>query len=427
MDMMNAHNTTGVDRYVNTLINALKNIPTIQLYWVCFCNDNNLLLHQEMVMDGYVKYIVPLPQDYMNIIKTPFWMNKYNKHVYRIISHLFVDKEQIVIHLHTLNLINLALYINQYIDVKIITHLHCIPWKNLYNSDLSCFNKLYFNEKSKKIINYRDYLTNHSELQSYRDCDGIICVTRCAKEFLIKTMSIPASKIAVIPNGIEDYNQNYTPRKFEGNLTALYVGNGSKSKGLEFILQALVKVKRSGYTLPLKIAGNVTDKYKKELISNYPSIEFKFLGLLQFDELKHVYASCDIGLIGSLQEQASYVAIEMAMYALPIVTTAVDGLDEMFQDNVNALKVRSKFSKSKGLRVDVSHYSAKIITLLEDRLLCSTLSESSRKLYLEELNLKAMVDFTVNVYINGGFFATLGGDSLSKFQIESNHNRLLSI
>lgn len=45
----------------------------------------------------------------------------------------------------------------------------------------------------------------------------------------------------------------------------------------------------------------------------------------------------------SLQEQHSYAAIEMAMFGMPMIITAVDGLDEMFVDEISCLKVNTLF------------------------------------------------------------------------------------
>jgi glycosyltransferase involved in cell wall biosynthesis len=121
-------------------------------------------------------------------------------------------------------------------------------------------------------------------------------------------------------------------------------------------------------------------------------------GRIPFEELKKLYAQCDIGIIASLQEQASYVAIEMAMFGLPIVSTAVDGLDEIFTDEINALKVRTKFSPIFGLSVDVEMMAKQIVRLIEDENMREMLSQNVRQLYEQRFNLDLMIDRTVSVY-----------------------------
>ena len=86
------------------------------------------------------------------------------------------------------------------------------------------------------------------------------------------------------------------------------------------------------------------------------------------------------------------------MSGLPVITTAVDGLDEMFTDNVNALKVNTTFSKVSGLSVDTGEMSEKIITLIEDKMLRMQLGRNARQLYENELTLERMMKQTVKVY-----------------------------
>ena len=86
------------------------------------------------------------------------------------------------------------------------------------------------------------------------------------------------------------------------------------------------------------------------------------------------------------------------MFGLPIITTAVDGLDEIFTDELNALKVNTIFSPVFGLSVDVEQMANQLIRLIADGDLRIKLSENARKLYEQELNLDLMMDRTVEVY-----------------------------
>lgn len=106
----------------------------------------------------------------------------------------------------------------------------------------------------------------------------------------------------------------------------------------------------------------------------------------------------DMGIIASLQEQSSYVAIEMTMFGLPIITTAVDGLDETFTDGINALKVNTIFSPVFGLSADVEMLVEKIVLLIESSELKSYLSNNVRKIYEQELHLNLMLERKIDVY-----------------------------
>lgn len=405
MDMSHAANTSGVDRYMSTLIGGLRKYPEIKLHWIHLRNDDKLLFPKEEKIEHYVKYSIPMPQQYNTIIAERYWIRKYNEQVYRLTKHLFEGKENCIIHLHTLNLIDLAVYIREQISCKIITHLHCIPWKGLYNSDKKRFNKLYEltyedNNLAEKT-NPEIYVTNNCELQSYAAPDTLVCVTHCAVDFLKDCIHHYTENIHVIPNGINDVTNQTVKRKNKSKnemFHCLYVGVVSESKGVLYVLNALRLVKQQGYKVSLTIAGTCNPQFQNKLKQDFSDLEVDVKGRIPFDELKKLYAQCDIGIIASLQEQASYVAIEMAMFGLPIVSTAVDGLDEIFTDEINALKVHTKFSPFFGLSVDVKMMAKQIVRLIEDEKLREILSQNVRVLYKQKLNLDLMINRTINVY-----------------------------
>jgi hypothetical protein len=143
IDMSNADNTSGVDRYMGLLLNGLKQYKDISVCRIHLVHNVSMLLYSENSRDGYHEVTIPLPQRFNEILSQKFWMQKYNEQVFHLVRHLFDNKQNCILHLHTLNLIDLALYIKKLHPCKIITHLHCIPWKDLYNKDSKRFNFLY--------------------------------------------------------------------------------------------------------------------------------------------------------------------------------------------------------------------------------------------------------------------------------------------
>jgi glycosyltransferase involved in cell wall biosynthesis len=283
-----------------------------------------------------------------------------------------------------------------------VTHLHCIPWKNLYNKNKKKFNHLYtlFYLNESEVTNPAIFFTHNCEKESFSLPDKIIPVTNSGKYFLQKIMKIHNKNIVVISNGIADFGEDNCKKVKHSSDTfhCIFVGLLSESKGLFYLLDALQQVQAKGYKVNLNVAGMCRPILREYLEYKYSRININLLGQISFEELQKYYKESDIGIIASLQEQCSYAAIEMAMFGLPIITTAVDGLDEMFTDGVNALKVNTLFSKVFGLRVDTDMMADKIITLIENDELRRQLGQNARKLYKERFNLEQMIQQTVGVY-----------------------------
>lgn len=401
MDMSISGNTSGVDRYISMLFRGLSSCQNINVYRINLQHNPATLFVKEEVSDEYTCITVPLPQRYDEIITEKYWTAKYNEQVLRLIKHLFTHDNKSIIHIHTLNLIDLAVLIKKEFGCKIIAHLHCIPWKSLYNTNNPLFNKLYNNYYCDDVLeDNKRYLTNHSELESYRVPDLIICVTNCAKEFLTKCLNIPSQKIIVIPNGLEELRRDELKeiKRISDEVQLLYVGVLSESKGLKYILKSLKIVASQGYNVKLTVAGRASEGLIEKLEKRYHNLPVAFVGQLPFNELQNYYETSDIGVIGSLQEQSSYVAIEMCQYGMPIITTAVDGLDEMFTDGVNALKEQTNFSVPFGLSVDVEQMARQIIKLITNPHLRNMLGVNSRALYEESFSLENMMCKTINAY-----------------------------
>lgn len=93
--MSHAANTSGVDRYIGTLIGGLRNFLEIKTHWIHLRNDNTLLFPKEETTRHYIKCTIPLPQQYHTIISERFWLRKYNEQVYRLTKHLFDRKKKL--------------------------------------------------------------------------------------------------------------------------------------------------------------------------------------------------------------------------------------------------------------------------------------------------------------------------------------------
>ncbi len=402
MDMSIKGNTSGVDRYLKMLVRGLRKVEGLELYWISLVSDPSLLSPIIETEDNYTKHTIPLPIKCNEIIQEFYWGEQFYQQVYRLVApHICNDNKICVLHLHTLNLIDLAyLFKQKNPKYKIITHLHCIPWKSYLNSAPQRFNQLYVQWEQQRKVNKEklpNLMTTHSELRSYEKADKLIALTECAKELVLTVSN--QKDIEIVPNGLIDFKpKEQKTIKSDIELHLLYVGIVSPSKGLKYILEAMSIAQKQDCNIKLSVAGKSNELHQKELIGQYKDLDINFLGLIPFKKLLDLYQSCDAGIIASMQEQCSYVAIEMMMMGLPIITTAVDGLDEMFTDEVNALKVPLQFSPILGLRVDTQKMAKQIIRLCKSKTLRNKLGNNAREEYRRTYQQDMMINQTISIY-----------------------------
>jgi len=79
-----------------------------------------------------------------------------------------------------------------------------------------------------------------------------------------------------------------------------------------------------------------------------------------------------------LTENCSYVAIEMMMHGLPMITSAAPGLAEMTEDGVSSLQVPLIIKEDK-VEIDTSLLTEKMLYLLHHPKEARQLGENGRK------------------------------------------------
>ncbi len=130
----------------------------------------------------------------------------------------------------------------------------------------------------------------------------------------------------------------------------------------------------------------------------YKDLNIDYMGQVPFEKLAELYSSCSFGVIPSLHEQCSYVALEMAMFSLPVIVSEVDALAEMFTHEETALLTPLVFDADFGLTADTAAFADNIIRLIEDRELREKLSRGIGRQYEESFTLGKMVEETMKVY-----------------------------
>lgn len=176
--------------------------------------------------------------------------------------------------------------------------------------------------------------------------DVIVPVSNNGKNYL-QQKSAPLEKLVTIHNGIspklfikgeikECMRSKYGLKK-DAKLI-LYSGRLDEGKGLNYLLEAFVLIAKRNPDCHLMLAGDGDFKGIIELARPI-SARVSYLGFIPFVDLIALYRESTIGVIPSLKEECSYVALEMLHSGLPVVASNVGGLKEIFSHDKDALLV----------------------------------------------------------------------------------------
>jgi len=184
-----------------------------------------------------------------------------------------------------------------------------------------------------------------TEQGTYQMADRMITVTRHGEGHLV-TKGVDENKIRVIYNGIDPnpFNQEYRvniKEKYglsEKEHLILFSGRIDPIKGLDYLASAFEMLLKRIPDCRLVIAGNGDFESLIKATCRFSS-HISFLGFIPFDDLVLLYHAATIGVIPSLEEHCSYVALEMLFCGLPVVASNMGGLKEIFVHNENAFLV----------------------------------------------------------------------------------------
>ncbi|MFZ5430211.1 MAG: glycosyltransferase family 4 protein [Bacteroidota bacterium] len=260
--------------------------------------------------------------------------------------------------------------------------------------------QFYFGEALKNIFNGQLIYTQHLfipigkqpagqvnlEEKVYRLANHFVTVTNHGKAHLMEK-GVEAAKVTPVYNGtLPDIfagrtNKLNTRRKYgfgANEKLVVYSGRIDPIKGLKYLAIAFTILLKRYPDCRLVIAG---DGNFSELMEHCRAISGKvsYLGFLPYADLIGLYKCADIGVIPSLEEHCSYVALEMLFSGLPVVASDIGGLREIFVHGRNALltDVVPGSENMYGIAPDVEKFAENMYSLLVKPELRKTMSKHS--------------------------------------------------
>lgn len=333
----------GIGTYIKELTSGLKN-QEINIVVVCLDADKTEFTIEEQ---GEIKYwYIPLGKN-----STSICYDFYYKTVVSLLRVSIKNTNKMIFHLNSMHDYQLAVYLREVFECKILLVVHYMDWSFALKGDLSRMRKIISQPKEKITNPLEKSALNYFEedRKLLKNVDHIVCLADYARDILCMDYGIESEKITVINNGLEDRAKPLTSIERSGlkekyrinpdEKIILYAGRLDEIKGISYLIKAFKKVLEYVPDCRLWIIG---DGAYNPLFKEAEGIWNKicFTGRISQEYLFELYSIADVGVIPSLFEPFGYVAAEMMMHSLPIVVTATTGLDEIVEDGISGLKVQ---------------------------------------------------------------------------------------
>ncbi|RLE84538.1 MAG: glycogen synthase [Thermoprotei archaeon] len=247
---------------------------------------------------------------------------------------LAVNKDPIdsdIVHFHTWYMALGGVYAKKLYGVKLVTTVHSLeprrPWK-----------------RDSLGMGYN--LSTWAERIGLSECDMVIAVSNYMKNDIVELYNIPANKIKVIHNGIDEKIWKPTEdrsvlRKYGIRMPyALFVGRISRQKGILDLLKAAKLLPK--YVNVVLVTGKPDDprllSEVKRRIADLGNIIW-INKMMSEEELVPLYTLASVFVCPSIYEPFGIVNLEAMSTETPVVATKVGGITEVVSHGRTGLLV----------------------------------------------------------------------------------------
>lgn len=221
-----------------------------------------------------------------------------------------------------------------------IVHIHLSEPTSRYRKSFYFYTAKFFNKKT--IIHFHSFsaettLFGKSKTKyekMFRKCDTVVALSGYWKSE-IKSLC-PSAKIEIIHNPAKSNNIKIPVINREKII--LFAGTLNKRKGVHDLIQAFLNVSEKHPGWKLFLAGNGDPEEIKKWIGvdNLPG-SIVFLGWIDGVEKERLFEKASIFCLPSYAEGFPMAVVEACSYAIPVITTPVGGINDLFRDGENCL------------------------------------------------------------------------------------------
>ncbi len=214
---------------------------------------------------------------------------------------------------------------------------HGIPWILETNAPL------FYEAKTERKSMVLTGLARWLEVQAYRECNVLVCVTEALKELVVRELGIPAEKVVVVSNGvdIELFNpEQHKPKRIFPGFTVGFVGALYARQGVDLLLEAVCDLRKSGLDLSVVVVGEgfMYEAWKDLAQSLGIAANVTFVGQVPWSEVPSYITGFDVAYTGQTQLPVGKMyhsplkLYEYMAMAKPVVASAFEDAQRVIEE-----------------------------------------------------------------------------------------------
>jgi len=233
-----------------------------------------------------------------------------------------------------------------------------------------------------------------------RRADAVITCSAAMRDEAVELFDVDPATVAVLHNGIAPQAWQVPARRVSatrrrlapgGAPLLLYFGRLEYEKGVQDLIAALPRIRRSHPGTRLAVAGTGTavDMLVETAREHRVLRSIDFLGHLPDGELPAAVAAADAVVLPSRYEPFGIVALEAAAAGAPLVTSTAGGLGELVEDGCTGV------SFAPG---DVAGIARAVRTVLDDPAAATVRATAARARLATDFDWQRIAAATADVY-----------------------------
>lgn len=313
----------GSITYVHNLCNSLTKLG-VHVHLVTTNGDDKFIKENDLD-ENFAIHRLNIPKFFRKERYFPFYL-------YKELPSILEGFKPDVIHIAYGHFAPLVTTINKIKDVPIVWTIHNVPpAEHIFNK----FNNKNINAAFKKI--YFKIVTLFSSFGfNYYRYNKIISVSKSTAEKIIET-GVPKDKIQIIPNGISIPKERIISNHQKINdtkITVLTVGGIIEHKGQLDVVNAIPEIISEYPNIEFIFVGPIRSTYYlNTILSTAKSLGvdhyIKITGEVSEEELNNYYDVCDIYIQPSHQEGFCITIMEAMLHSKPVIGTSVGAIPEI--------------------------------------------------------------------------------------------------